>query len=465
MKKRFTNLRVPSGGDATAAADILVSDGIIQEVRSSGASGVGVDETIDLRGALVLPGCIDGHVHFDDPGFTHRENFATGTRAAAAGGVTCIVDMPCTSLPPVTTLANLENKLTVIKPKAHVDFMLWGGVSGNALATAGWREHLAALVEAGVAAIKVYMLSGMETFTDLDRAQIRDVLEETRRLGIPVGVHAEDRDLVRELAARLQNASNNDPLDYAASRPSRAEVLAVSTLRDLCRETGARIHVVHVASGDALDVISDARAEGLPMSAETCPQYLAFTDLDLARLGAVLKTAPVVKSRSDQERLWRGLASGELEYVATDHAAGQWPEEKHTGSIWSDYGGVPGVELMLPYLYSAGVSEGRITLDRLTEITASAPARFFGIAERKGRIEPGLDADLVVLDETARWTVRADEMHNLNRYTPLDGQPLTGRVTATYVRGQLAYERRVDGTEFFAPEGTGAWVRRQEAPA
>jgi len=436
MRQRFVNLRLPAGGDETEAAEVLVDHGKISAVHRGTSLTVveGNDFTVtDLGGALVLPGVIDGHVHFDDPGFTHRENFASGTRAAAAGGVTCVVDMPCTSLPPVTTVANLENKLKIIAPKAHVDFMLWGGMSGNALAAPDWRTHLTALAEAGVASIKVYMLSGMETFTDLGRDQILEVLRETQRLGIPV-----------------------------ASRPPAAEVAAVSTLRDLCRETGARIHVVHVASGEALDVITSARAEGLPMSGETCPQYLAFTEDDLERLGAVLKTAPVVKSRDDQERLWRGLAAGDLDYVATDHAAGQWPEEKRTGSIWSDYGGVPGVEFMLPYLYSAGVHERRITLERLTEITASAPARFFGIDDRKGRIEPGYDADLVVLDEDAQWTIDAEQMHNLNRYTPLDGRSVTGRVRATYVRGNRVYERHPDGAEFFAPEGTGAWVRREK---
>jgi len=469
MTKRFVNLRLPAGGDDAVAAEILVDDGRICAVQrgqlplDSAAEDTvnGAVDTVDLSGALVLPGVIDGHVHFDDPGFTHRENFATGTRAAAAGGVTCVVDMPCTSLPPVTDVANLENKLAIVAPKAHVDFMLWGGVSGNAIAAAEWRANLAALVASGVASIKVYMLSGMDTFTDLGRDQVREVLRETQRLGIPVGVHAEDRDLVRGLTDQLIAEGRDSPLDYAASRPPAAEVAAASTLRDLCRETGARVHIVHVASGEALDVIASARTEGLPMSGETCPQYLAFTELDLHRLGAVLKTAPVVKSQGDQERLWRGLAAGELDYVATDHAAGQWPAEKHTGSIWSDYGGVPGVELMLPYLYSAGVRERRITLERLTEITAAAPARFFGIENRKGRIAPGFDADLVVLDEDERWTVHADEMHNLNRYTPLDGRSIMGRVRATYVRGHLAYERRANGTEFFAPEGTGTWVRRE----
>jgi allantoinase len=168
----------------------------------------------------------------------------------------------------------------------------------------------------------------------------------------------------------------------------------------------------------------------------------------------------VVKSEQDRDRLWQGLANRELSFVTTDHAPGQWPEEKKTGSIWSDYGGVPGVELMVPYLFSEGVCKGRITLERMTEITASEPARFFGIDHRKGAIARGFDADFIVLDDHETWTVRARNLHNLNRYTPLEGYRLTGRIRATYLRGTCVYQRRPDGTEFFAPPGIGAFVKR-----
>ncbi len=459
MRQRFVNLRLPAGGDDTAARELVVADGRFESIPAAGALP-GDEERIDLGGALVLPGAIDAHVHFDEPGFTHRETFASGTRAAAAGGVTCIVDMPCTSLPPVTTAANLDHKLGVIAGKAHVDFMLWGGVSGNALEDRDWRRHLAELVDRGVAAIKIYMLSGMDTFRDLSHDQIREVLVEARRLGIPVGVHAEDRDLVGTLTERLR-ARGDAPLDYAASRPPAAELAAVEAMREHCRETGARVHIVHAASAAAVDVVAEARAEGLPMTAETCPHFLAFTAADLETQGAKLKTAPVVKSAADRERLWAALRSRELAFVATDHAAGQWPEEKQTGSIWTDYGGVPGVELLLPYLYSEGVRSGRISLERLSEITAAAAAHFLGIERRKGRLEPGFDADFVVLDENEPWTVRAENLHNLNRYTPLEGRTLTGRVRAVYLRGQCVFCRHPDGSEHFAPEGAGRLVRRE----
>lgn len=468
MRSRFVNLRIPAGGDATRRAEIVVEEGKLAAIEpaDSGSAGAADDgaRRVDLRDALVLPGVVDGHVHFDDPGFTHRETFGTGTRAAAAGGVSCVVDMPCTSLPPITCGAHLHNKLEIIAPKAHVDFMLWGGVCDNSMARPGWREELAEIAAEGVGSIKVYMLSGMDTFRDLGAEQIREVLRETARLGVPVGVHAEDRELVHELTDWLQQQECDDLLDYAASRPAEAEIRAVSTMRELCRETGARVHIVHVGTGRALEVISEAKSDGLPMSGETCPHFLEFTAEDFDRHGAVLKTAPVVKSAADRERLWRGVVSGELDYVATDHAAGQWPEEKQTGSAWTDYGGIPGVELMLPYLHSAGVRSGRITLERLVEITSTAPARFFGIAGRKGRLAPGYDADFVVFDDDETWTVEAEKLHNLNRYTPHEGQLFTGRVRSLYLRGERAFHRRDDGTEQFAAPGTGQWVRR-ESPA
>lgn len=462
MRTRFVNLRIPDRANDTRPAELLVADEKFEAVGAPASTADAVvQREVDLGGALVLPGVIDTHVHFDDPGFTHRENFATGSRAAIAGGVTCVVDMPCTTLPPVTNRANLHNKLEVVSPKAHSDFMLWGGASDNALEDPNWRRNLSDLAEEGVASVKVYMLSGMDTFRDMSREQIGQVLVETQRLGVPVGVHAEDRELVRRLTREIQGEGRKEPRDYAAARPAQAELSAVSTMRDLCRETNARVHIVHLGTGRALDVIAEAKDEGLPMSAETCPHFLAFTASDLDEMGALLKTAPVVKDAADRDRLWEGVNQGEIEWVATDHAAGQWPEEKHTGSIWTDYGGVPGVELLLPYLYSEGVAAGRIALERLVELLCSAPARFLGIDARKGRLAPGYDADFVVFRETERWTVRADRLHNLNRYTPLEGHTLTGRARAVYLRGEVAYRLDDDGTEDFNPPGTGRWIRRE----
>ncbi len=459
MKILLHNLVISGKADERRPAQLLVEGERIDAVLGPN-EGVTSDERIDLGGALVLPGAIDGHVHFDDPGFTQREDFGTGTRAAAAGGVTMVVDMPCTSLPPVTSAANLAGKLGIIAPKAHVDFMLWGGVSSNVLQNSDWRGQLEKLIDTGVGAIKVYLLSGMETFRDLKPAQIFEVLKITAQRGIPVGVHAEDRRIVEAAKSTVLARGGDSPLDYAASRPAEGEIAAARTLRDLCRQTGARIHVVHIASYEALDIVTTARSEGLQLSAETCPHYLLFTDHDLERLGALLKTAPVVKSQQDMEGLWRGLEAGELLFVASDHAAGVWPEEKKTGSIWTDYGGVPGVELLLPALYSEGVAKGRITLERLVEITSRAPAEFFGVGTRKGRIKKGYDADFSVINEGSTWTVRASELHNKNRYTPLEGMTLEGRIQETWVRGQRVFARDESGHEDFSEQPSGRFITR-----
>lgn len=459
MKTLLKNLQIPAGGNDRQPAQLLIKNDTLIAILNPDETAF-ADHIEDLEGSLVLPGAIDGHVHFNDPGFTDREDFESGTRAAAAGGVTMVVDMPCTSLPPVTSAENLKNKLGIISPKARVDFMLWGGVSSNVLEADGWQSRIEALIDEGVGAIKIYLLSGMDTFKDVGLDQARQVLRLAARRGIPVGVHAEDRGVVNEAKAAVLGRGGDSALDYAAARPAEGEIKAALMLRDLCQETGARIHIVHIASREALDVVTAARADGLPMSAETCPHYLLFTDSDLERLGALLKTAPVVKSASDRDGLWRGLVDKELLFVASDHAAGVWPEEKNTGSIWTDYGGVPGVEMLLPTLYSQGVAAGRITLERLVEITSRAPAEFFGVGHRKGRIEPGYDADFSVVDETVSYTVHAEDFHNKNRYTPLEGMTLKGRVRETWVRGRRVFFRSSADGEIFSERPNGHFIRR-----
>jgi allantoinase len=265
---------------------------------------------------------------------------------------------------------------------------------------------------------------------------------------------------VRTTEARLRRTGAEGPAAWSEARSEQAEVVAVHTVRDLCDTTGAEVHIVHLSSAAALDVVQAAQNDGLPLTAETCPHFLEFTSQDFEEMGSILKTAPVVKGRSDRDRLWRGLADGEIAFVTTDHAAGVWPEEKTSDSIWTDYAGIPGVELLLPYLYSEGVCRGRITLERLTEVLASTPARFFGIHNRKGYLAPGYDADFVVLDEEETWTVEAEALHSKNPYTPLAGRELRGRIRAVYLRGHCVYQRHPDGSDLFTPPGPGQWIRR-----
>ncbi len=460
MRTLLKNLRIVEGENGTRPSSILIEDGKIAAIMSP-SEEIRADRVEDLGGGLLLPAAIDGHVHFDDPGYTHREDFLSGTRAAAAGGVGTVVDMPCTSIPEVTSRPALEEKLAVIAPKAIVDYMLWGGISDQCLNRPDWKERAEELVEAGVAAFKTYLVSGMESFRALEYPQLREVFNWASSAGIPIGIHSEDPGIIE--AARRGIGGEDSPRAYARSRPAACEVEAVRRLIELGRSSGAPFHIVHLASGEALELIVAARKQGERISAETCPHYLLFDEEDLVNQGSLLKTAPVVKSGGDSERLWRGLASGELSYVASDHAAAKYPEEKQTGSIWTDYGGIPGVELLLPTLYSEGYRRGRLSLSRFVEITSTEPASFFGISGRKGRLESGCDADFALIEEEGHWIVTADDLHNKNCYTPLEGRRLEGRVVQTWVKGRRVFRRLPDGRAEFGPPGGGQWIRREES--
>lgn len=433
---RFVNAFIPSP-QGPVEASVSVRDGLIEALDASAHPRT---KDVDLAGAWLLPGCIDGHVHFDDPGFTHREDFSSGSRTAAAGGVTTVVDMPCTSLPPVTNGEAFDNKLAIVQPKAHVDFRLWGGVRGNGLDWSAMQRDLDALHARGVRSIKTYLVSGMDTFMDLTPDELRTVLLEAKKRGLRVGVHAEDKRLVQDGMARERGASGGDtPAAYARSR-TEAEAEGVRICVALCEQTGASLHVVHLACAEGLEAIRSARSRGVPITAETCPHYLAFTDADLDRMGGLLKTAPVVKTAKDRDALWEGLSDGTLDMIATDHAPGLFPEEKTTGSIWSDYGGVPGVELMLTYVLSEGVRVGRLSLWRAVELLSAGPARIHAL-HGKGKLEPAADADLVVFDPEARWTVQAAALQTRQKYTPFEGMRLQGRVVRTYLRGGLVFDK------------------------
>jgi allantoinase len=426
-------------GNETRRAHLYVRAGRIAEVADGDVRLRSGFEALDAGGLLALPGAIDPHVHFDTPGFTHREDFAHGTAAAAAGGVTTVIDMPCTSLPPVTDRRALQHKQAAVRDLAHVDYALWGGASGNLLLDARWPEHLADLARDGVVGFKTYLLSGMETFTALAPEQLREVLARAAALGLPVALHAEDPALVGERAAAAQAAGRNDWDAVADVRADPVEELGVATGLDVAARAGCALHVVHVGSAGAAARIAAARAAGQDVTAETCPHFLAFTRDDFATLGPLLKTAPVVKGAADRDALWRALADGTLDFVATDHAPCPLAE-KQVPDVWAAYGGVPGVETMLPFLLGAGLHRGRIDLARLVELTSAAAARRYGLAGRKGALEAGKDADIALVDPAAEWTVRGAELQSKAGWTPFEGAVFRGRVLRTFVRGRLVYD-------------------------
>lgn len=429
------------GASAPLRVDIRVLDGRVAAIAERLEPAAGED-VVDAEGLLVLPGAIDSHVHFDTPGFTERESFLRGSAEALRGGVTTIVDMPCTSLPPVVDAAALRGKLAAVAPEALCDYAFYGGLRGAGPdGPATTERDLEELAAAGVAGFKAYLVSGMETFPAVDHEHLARMIAKAAELGLPVLVHAEDPAYVLPAAARIKaTCGSGTPTwdDYVDSRPEAAELVACASLMALARGFEKTVHVVHVGTSAAAELV--ARSGG---TCETCAHYLAFSREDFAAKGASLKTAPPVKSAAERERLWELLASGTVAFVTSDHAPAR-PEEKRGRDAFSAYGGIPGVGTTLPFLLSEGWLRGRLPLPRLLEASGGAQAARFGLSARKGSIALGKDADLVLFDPKGRTTMRAERLYSKGRDTPFDGLELRGSIRSVYLRGRLAYDAARD---------------------
>jgi len=441
MQQLFQNAQIAQPDGTLLAVDILVTDGIIEKFAPAlGEAGPAGVVTTDLHGLFVMPGGVDGHVHFDDPGFTDREDFGTGTMGAAAGGVTTIVDMPCTSVPPVTTPDNFRTKMKAVESKAYVDYAFWGGTTPTFIDSGAVRRLLPELKELGVVGIKAYTISGMQTYPRLDTRQMVMLFEAAREFNMLVAVHAEDYFLATYYTEKIMREGRSDPLAYKDGRTYDAEPLAISTVLALARREQTRVHIVHVSTSAGVDLIRQAKGQGIDATAETCPHYLLLNREDFVRLGSLAKCTPPLRESYDNEVLWAGVLDGTIDYVATDHAAGIYPREKVTDSIWNAYAGMPGVQLRVPLIYHEACVVRGLTLYRLGEILSTNPAKRLGLFPRKGVLAVGSDADFACIDLNAGVTVHAQDLYAKNKYTPFEGRELRGSVRQTFVRGNQVYD-------------------------
>lgn len=430
--------------ESVVTADIAIEDGRISAIAPELP---GAAQEIDARGFAVLPGLIDIHVHFNEPGRTEWEGAATGSRALAAGGGTLFFDMPLNSSPCTVGPAEFDLKRAALERSSVTDFALWGGiVPGN-------YGSLAALAERGVIGFKAFMAaSGLPEFPRSDDLTLYEGMREAARLGLPVAVHAESDELIKSLTARLATAGLTGIRDYLGSRPVLAEVAAIQRAALLATETGVKLHIVHVSSGRGVAAAFEARAQGADITIETCPHYLFFTEEDVERIGAAAKCAPPLRSAHERDRLWAALLSGIVNVVASDHSPAP-PEMKRDANFFRIWGGISGCQSTLAVLLTAGHHERGLSLTRIADLVAAWPARRFRLTH-KGGIVVGNDADLTLVDLAASYTLQESDLFQRHPMSPYVGRNFRGAVRQTLLRGLPIF---VDGKT--VAKGTGKFVR------
>jgi len=407
--------------DGVREAAVLVRDNRIEAVAEYGAR-LGATAEVDLGELALLPGLVDTHVHVNEPGRTEWEGFATATRAALAGGVTTICDMPLNSVPVTVSVAALREKVAAAAGQCAVDVAFWGGaVPGNA-------GELAPMLDAGVVGFKCFLVdSGIPEFPPLSREELRAAMKELARLSAPMIVHAEDPAEVREPAGPGYD-------EFVASRPTVAERRAIETVVSAAAGTGARAHIVHLAAGDCAALVGAAKAAGVELSAETCPHYLFFAAEEVPAGATQYKCCPPVRYAANREALWRALGAGVIDCVVSDHSpCPPALKDLEHGDFRTAWGGISSLQIGLPAVWTVARRRG-FGLADIARWMSSFPASLAGLPY-KGRIEAGCDADLVAFDPDAPFTVRGAELLHRHPLTPYDGRTLTGRVERVWLGG------------------------------
>ena len=388
----------------------------------------------DVEGSAVIPGVVDTHVHINEPGRADWEGFETATRAAAAGGVTTVIDMPLNSIPPTTSVESLHEKLEAAAGRVGVHVGFWGGLVPENLAA------LAPLRAAGVFGFKCFLSpSGVPEFGSLEEKDLEPAFEELARIGAPLLVHAEWGDGIQKQWSGRPDAYRG----YLDSRPRAAENEAVERMIRLCRRFSAPVHILHLSSAEAVEAIAQAQAEGLPITAETCPHYLTFAAEEIPDGATEFKCAPPIRERKNRERLWEAVGDGVIGLVVSDHSpAPAKLKRRDTGNFSQAWGGISSLELSLSATWTAAEGRG-FSLERLAHWMCAEPARLAGLDSWKGSIEPGRDADLVVFDPEKVFSVDPARLHQRHKLTPYAGRALKGAVKATYEGRKGLFGRRV----------------------
>lgn len=433
MAHAFVSNRVvtPTG---TRPAALLVEGQHIRAICN--ISEIPADAIVhDHTNHAILPGLVDSHVHINQPGRTEWEGFRTATRAAAAGGYTTLIDMPLNCLPETTTVAALEAKRAAAIGECFVDWAPWGG------AVADNQSHILPLARSGVRGYKCFLIyPGCEGFTMIDQQQLEAALPAIAESGLPLLVHAELAGPIDAVAPSLANKDWRRYATYLASRPDEAELQAIRLMIRLCRQYKFHLHIVHLSTAQALDDLRKARAEGLPITVETCPHYLHFAAEQIPDAATLLKCAPPIRSAANRELLWQALASGDIDMVVTDHSPCP-PEMKRTdtGRFHQAWGGIASLSLALSIVHTDATKRGH-TLDHIVRWMSTAPAALAGLSHHAGALASNREASFVVFDPEAQFIVTPQNLHYRHPTSAYMGETLQGQVIATYLRGEAVYQ-------------------------
>ncbi len=419
------------------AAALLIEDGKINKIVAFDQvpEGYDLDDVGDL---VVMPGVVDSHVHINEPGRTEWEGFTTATRAAAAGGITTLADMPLNCIPVTTSAEAFREKLKHIEGRLSVDLCFWGGVvPGNS-------GELNKMIDLGVMGFKCFLIhSGIDDFPNVERHDLEIAMPILAKRGLPLLVHAElecthsgDHANSETSAEAPQKYSN-----FLNSRPRSWEDEAIKLMIDLCRQFDCRVHIVHLSSSDALPLIAAAKAEGLKLTVETCPHYLTLVAEDIADGDTRFKCTPPIRERENCEKLWQGLADGTIDFIVSDHSPCT-PELKllKEGNFDKAWGGISSLQFGLSAVYSEAKRRGH-TLEQVSQWMSKRPAQFLGLGKRKGSLEEGMDADIVIFDSDKSFKIEQSMIEHRHKITPHEGRIFVGQVQQTYVRGIKVYDQ------------------------
>jgi allantoinase len=430
------NCTVVTPAGRTPDAGVAVEDGTIVAVARTDRLPE-ADHAIDAGGNVLVPGIVDCHIHNREPGLEYKEDWASATRAAAAGGVTTVVGMPNTD-PVIDRPEHLELKYERGEAGAHVDFQSYVVVTSENL------ELIPGLDEAGALGYKIFLGSTVGDVPPPTDGEILEAMERIRETGKRLGFHEENGEIIDHYTERFQREGRNEPIDHAHSRPVIAEREAVERMITFAEETGAKIHMYHVSSGSAAEAVARGKDRGVDVTAETCPHYLWFTEDVLRETGNPARIQPPIRDADERERLWKtGIDDGVIDAIATDHAP-HTPEEKKVddpfGNTWDAVSGFVGLETEVPVMLSF-VDQGRLTMEEWVRRHSARPAQVWGMYPQKGSLQVGTDADFTIVDPGREWTLEsADELHSKNCVTPFVGETFVGKATMTVVRGEVVYE-------------------------